>query len=131
MKRLFVSVFAAAALLASVAVAASADSGRVLANPANACRELIEWNVGGYESFGDCKGRIHQDVADFRFFDDEAGGLIGLSERCTAFENQFLTYPFYFDEGPEWPFTTFTAQNHQQCMVTLYTYHTLASLFGE
>jgi hypothetical protein len=131
MKRLFVGVFATAALAASFAVAASADSGRVLANPANACKTLVEFGAGGYSSFGDCMGRIHQDVTSFRFFDDETGQVLSLDQRCSEFESQFLTYPFYFDEGPDWPFTTFTAQNHQQCMFTLYAYHTLASLFGE
>jgi hypothetical protein len=131
MKRLFASLFATAALVASFSVAANADSGRVLANPANVCKTLVRYGAGDYASFGHCMGRINRDVRRFRFFDEEVGAVLSLDQRCTEFESQFLTYPFYFDEGPEWPFTTFTARNHRQCMFTLYAYHTLASLFGE
>ena len=127
MKKLFLGLLVTAALVASIAVAANADSGRVLANPANVCRTLVQFGAGNYGSFGDCMGRIHQDVMSFVSLDDETGTPLSLDQRCAAFESQFLTYPFYFDEGPDWPFTTFTAQNHQQCMFTLYAYHTLAA----
>jgi hypothetical protein len=126
MKRLFVSVLATAGMVASFAVAANAAKPhRVLATPKAACQQLVA--VGTYPSFRNCMATINQDVASFRYFDEEVGALLSLDERCAAFEATFLTYPFYFDEGPDWPFTTFTARNHRQCMFALYTYH---SLFG-
>src|SRR5829696_8298536 len=120
-------VFAAAmiAVAAGPGTARAAKPDRVLATPANVCRAFIQFDAGPYTSFGRCVGHLRRDVAAFRFPADDGSGLISLSERCRQFEQGVInpetgeffqiTYPFFFAEGPEWPFPEVTAQNHRQC----------------
>ena len=144
MKRVMLSV-AAAGLLAFALVgpvAAGGNPHRILATPSTACRIMVQYQVGGYTSFDDCMGNLHGDMAAYRFPDDaDPTKLLTLSERCTQLEQGVydemaggllqISYPFYFEEFPGWPFPTLTGQNHQQCITTLFTYHNLASLlFG-
>ena len=118
--------------------AGAAKPDRILATPSTACRILVTYGAGGYDSFRACMAKLNKAVAAFRFPADDGSGLISLSQRCTQFEQgvtdpetgEFfqLTYPFFFGEGgPDagWPFPELTAQNHKQCEITLYTYHTL------
>lgn len=139
MKRIILTTAAATLLVLASVSGVAAKTDRTLATPSSVCSELVASHVGGYSSFGNCMGHINKDVAAYRF-PDETGALISLSTRCSQFEHGIydpaagqvirITYPFYFGEGPNWPFATFTAQNHIQCERTLYAYHTLASLFG-
>jgi hypothetical protein len=59
---------------------------QVVANPATACKALVAAGAGGYTSFGGCVSRIRQDVANFRFFDEDVGALLSLDQRCAGFE---------------------------------------------
>jgi hypothetical protein len=144
-KRIVLLVAVAAALAAALGTAQAANSessGRLLATPSNACRAILEVNAmlhipPAYSSFGECVGRFNRDVAAYRFPDDATGQPISLDQRCRQFEEGIfdptagevfqITYPFTFDEGPEWPFPVFTAQNHIQCENALFGYH---SFFG-
>jgi hypothetical protein len=133
---------------ATIAIGVTAGTGSAannphspIATPAAACETMVQYGVGGYTSFGDCVGRLHSDIAEYRFPNDEGTALISLDQRCSQFEQGLtdpetgeffqLTYPFQFVEFPGWPFPEFWAENHQQCMITLFAYHTLASLLGE
>lgn len=118
---------------ASVSVADAAKPSRILATPKNVCSILVHYQAVSYTTLGTCAANLRADVANFRFpSDDDPHVLISLSQRCEQFEGEGLTYPFTFEEGPEWPFPVLTAQNRQQCARVLYTYHTLAdALFGE
>ncbi len=140
MKRFILTAAAATLLVLASVSGVAAKQSRVLATPSAVCSELVAWHVGGYTSFGNCMGHINKDVAAYRFPDDATGDPTSLSTRCSQFENGvfdpnaggfvMLSYPFTFEEGPDWPFTTFSAHNHVQCERTLFAYHTLASLFG-
>lgn len=147
MKRImFITAAAILLAFASVGAVQAAKPTRILATPSMACSIMVQYHAGGYQSFGDCMGQVNEDIANYRFPDnpfDPNSPLLSLSQRCTQFEEGIydpqaggffqITYPFFFGEGgPEagWPFPELTAQNHRQCGITLYTYHTLASLFG-
>jgi len=146
-KRILLTTAATILLVfASVGVAQAAEPSRILATPSTACSILVEWHAGGYQSFGDCMAHINRDVANYRFPDnpeDPNSPLLSLSQRCSQFEEGIydpeagglvqITYPFFFTEGGAaagWPFPELTAQNHRQCEITLYTYHTLVTIFG-
>ena len=139
MKRMLSITVAAIALAATATPASAASPKRTLATPAEACKTMVAFDAGGYAGFGECMGRLNKDVGAYRSLADDGSGLISLDQRCTQFEQGVtdpesgevfrLTYPFFFGEGgPEagWPFPEFTAQNHRQCEITLFTYHTLA-----
>jgi hypothetical protein len=135
MKRNIILAGAALAAVIGVGSAGAANPHRTLATPAAACRALEEFGANPYSSYGQCLANLKRDVAAYQF-PDEQGELITLDERCTQFEEGVtdpetgetfqITYPFTFEEGPEWPFPVLTAQNHGQCEIALYTYHTLA-----
>jgi hypothetical protein len=144
-RRTLLSLAAALMLVVGTVGAAQAAEGpkRLLGNPSTACRVLVQYQAGGYTSFEDCMETINQDIAAYRFPanpEDPSSPLLSLSENCAMLEAGFtdpstgetfqVTYPFFFDEPPFWPFPELTAYNHRQCVVTIYTYHTLASLFG-
>lgn len=139
MKRMLPITVAAIALAASTGTASAASPKRILATPAQACKTMVAYDAGGYAGYGDCMGRLNKDVAAYRFPADDGSGLLSLDQRCAQFEQGItdpesgevlrVTYPFFFTEGgPQagWPFPEFTAQNHRQCEITLFTYHTLA-----
>jgi hypothetical protein len=134
MKRLLALTTAAATAalaLGTSSPAHAAKPDRVLATPSAACNILQQFGASGYASFGACMGNLHQDMAAFRFpSDEDPSVLLSLRERCAGFEQEGLTYPFTFEEGPDWPFPVLTAQNRQQCATTLYVYHTLADALG-
>lgn len=144
MKRTLLAV-TSALLLAFVATGAAqaATPSRTLATPSTACSIMVTYGVGGYSSFGNCMGNLNRDVEAYRFPDDPQdpnSATLSLSQRCTQFEEGIfdpaagglvqISYPFFFAEFPGWPFPELTAQNHRQCEITLFTYHTLASLLG-
>lgn len=134
MKRIIITAFA----LLSLAVATGASAKQqVIANPATACKALVAVPGTGYTALGTCASTVWAGVAAYQSF-DESGALINLDQRCAQFEAGItdpasgmtfrFTYPgFLLDEGPDWPFVTFTINNHQQCMLALYTYHALAT----
>ncbi len=67
-------------------------------------------------------------VAAYRFpSDDDENVLLSLDQRCAFFESiGAFTYPgTLLEEGPDWPFVTFTINNHAQCELALFTYHAL------
>lgn len=141
MRRTLLPLAAALVLtLGSAGAASAAAPTRVLATPAQACRTLAAFHVGAYTSFETCMDTINADIAAYRFPSDDGSTLLSLDQRCAEFEagltdpetgeTLVITYPFTFEEGPQWPFPVLTANNHRQCEVTLYTYHALASLFG-
>ena len=136
------TLIVSAAAFGTAQASNSQSSGRLLATPSNACRAILEVNAilgipSAYSGFGDCVGSFNSDVAAYRFPDDATGEPISLDQRCRQFEEGIfdpiageffqITYPFTFDEGPEWPFPVFTAQNHIQCENALFAYH---SFFG-
>jgi hypothetical protein len=134
MKRLVVAALAAAVLgLALPGVANAAKPSRILATPHTACTILVQYGAGGYGTYRECMANLRRDITAFRFpSDEDPSVLLSLFERCRQFEDEFLTYPFTFEEGPDWPLPVLTAQNRQQCATTLFTYHELAeALFGE
>ena len=143
MKRIILSVAVIAAAASVVAVSASAERQQVIANPATACKALVQYPQTGYTDFGTCVSTIWQGVAAFRSpSDEDPNVLLSLDQRCAQFEAGVtdpesgqtfrFTYPgFLLDEGPGWPFVTFTINDHAQCELALYTYHTLATaVFG-
>lgn len=132
MKRFLALTTAVAALaLGGAGAAQAAKPDRILATPSAACRILQQYGASGYATFGACMGNLHRDMAAFRFpSDEDPSVLLTLWQRCAGFEQQFLTYPFTFEEGPDWPLPVLTAQNRQQCATTLYVYHTLADALG-
>ncbi|HYP47937.1 MAG TPA: hypothetical protein VEQ61_04810 [Thermoleophilaceae bacterium] len=122
-------------------VAQAAKPSRTLATPKNVCSILIQYKAVDYTRLGKCMARIRWDIADYRLpSDTDPTVLTSLRERCILFEEgetdpvtgEFfqITYPFTFEEGPEWPFPVLTANNRRQCMAAIYTYHTLASTLG-
>lgn len=133
MKRILICAAATAAVALTGAASAEAKGARLLGTPKNACSIMVSYGAGGYTSFGDCAGRLHADVAAFRFpSDEDPNVLLSLEQRCAQFEAMgVISYPFTFEEGPDWPFPVLTAQNREQCKRTLFTYHELASLFPE
>jgi len=116
-------------VIASVGTAHAAPA-RLLATPANVCRDIVNIRTDLYSSYGECVGRLNRDVAAFR---DPTTPLITIDEQCTRLEEglfvpplgQFITvtYPFFFDEPAGWPFPEYWAMNHGQCENTLYAYH--------
>jgi hypothetical protein len=134
MKRLLAATAAAATAaltLGTTGVAQAAKPDRILATPSAACRILQQYDASGYATYGDCVENLNSDMAAFRFpSDEDPSVLLTLQQRCAGFEQEFLTYPFTFEEGPDWPFPVLTAQNRQQCATTLYVYHTLAEALG-
>jgi hypothetical protein len=132
MKKLLVLVLVASAL--AFATTASADrpynGGVTVATPATACATLLHWTTV-YSSFGECTTSIMADATSFQFPSDFSGELVNPFQLCAqAVAAGAWKYPFVFDEGPGWPFTTFSAHNNVQCGLTLYTYHTLATALG-
>lgn len=135
MKHILIVAIATAALAVALPGVAPAKPATPLATPANVCRAFIQFGAGGYSSYGNCVGHLNRDVRAYRFFADDGVTLISLDERCRQFEQGLtdpvigeffqLTYPFTFEEGPDWPFPVYTAQNHRQCMTALFAYHTL------
>jgi hypothetical protein len=129
LKQLGVVVLVAAAVMAAVG-SAQAEPDRLLATPANVCRDIVDIRPGLYSSFGECVGSLNRDVATFVFPPDP---LTSIDEQCTRLEQglfvpplgQFVTvtYPFFFEEPPDWPFPEYWAMNHNQCENTLYAYH--------
>ncbi len=143
MRKLFVLALVSA-VAAALATTAAAERKQVIANPATACKALVAQPGTGYTDFGTCVSTVWQGVDAYRFPSDENPEvLLSLDQRCTQFENGLtdpesgmtfaFTYPgFLLDEGPGWPFVTFTINNHAQCELALFTYHALASAaFGE
>jgi hypothetical protein len=129
-KRVLAAAMIAGLISVMSAGPASAKSTTVVATPSMACKTLVKYGATN-QSFGGCMGTLHGNIAAFRFpSDNDPNVLLSLSQRCAEFESQFLTYPFVFEEGPDWPFPVFTAYNRNQCEVTLYTYHTLAEALG-
>lgn len=130
MKKIALLVIAVASL--AVATGASAGRQQVIANPATACKALVSVPGTGYTNTGTCAATIWAGVNAYRFPDENTGQLIGLDQRCAFFESiGAFTYPgTLLDEGPGWPFVTFTINNHQQCELALFTYHTLAEAGG-
>jgi hypothetical protein len=139
MKRIALVATASIVLGLAAGVASAGNPHRVLATPAEVCKTLIAFEAGGYASFGDCMAQLRGDVAALRFPADPtnpASPLIALDEHCTRLEQGLfdpilgeivqVTYPFFFDEPPGWPFPEFTAQNHNQCILAIYAYHRLA-----
>ena len=130
MKR-FILGAAAALTLALPATAMAAPPDRTLATPNTACRTLVRYEAGGYTSFADCMRNLMRDIRDFRFPanpEDPSSPLLSLAENCAFLEQEFgVSYPFTFEEGPEWPFPVLTAQNSKQCEITIFTYHTLTA----
>lgn len=129
LKRVGIAALAATAVVAGAGTA-DAKPGRLLATPANVCRDIVNIRPDLYSSYGECVGRLNRDVAAFR---DPTTPLISIDEQCTRLEEglfvpplgQFITvtYPFFFDEPPGWPFPEYWAMNHGQCENTLYAYH--------
>jgi hypothetical protein len=104
--------------------------------PANVCRALVQIRPDLYASFGECVGGLNRDIAAFRAPAnpvDPSSPLISISEQCTLLEQGIfvpplgrfvqVTYPFFFEEPPGWPFPEYTAQNNRQCEITLFAYH--------
>jgi hypothetical protein len=131
MRKLVVAL-AAVAAVASVFVVSASGTQQVIANPATACKALVAQPGTGYTDFGTCVSTVWQGVSAYQFPDEDTGQVIGLDQRCAFFESiGAFTYPgTYLAEGPDWPFVTFTINNHEQCMLALYTYHTLAITAG-
>ena len=137
MRKLMLVVAAATiALTAGLGTAQAAKPDRLLATPANVCRDIVNIRPDLYSSYGDCVGNLNRDVAAFRFPanpGDPNSPLISIDEQCTRLEEgvfvpplgQFITvtYPFFFFEPPPWPFPEYWAMNHGQCENTLYAYH--------
>lgn len=135
LKRIVVALFAAAAVMAVVG-SAQAKPDRLLATPANVCRDIVDIRPALYSSYGECVGNLNRDVAAFLFPANPAdpnSPLISIDEQCKRLEEgifvpplgQFITvtYPFFFEEPPGWPFPEYWAMNHGQCENTLYAYH--------
>ncbi len=60
----------------------------MIANPATACKALIEVGGWGYTSFAQCVTTISSDVAAYRYpSDEDPDVLLSLDQRCTFFEN--------------------------------------------
>lgn len=131
MKRLLVTLVAATALLASAVAANAAKPGPgPIATPASACGALLSYGYGGFASFGDCMTDFNALLQAYRS-EGDTGATINLDQRCAELEAGGISYPFFFEEFPGFPFTEFTAVNHHQCMVTLFAYHfVFESLFG-
>ena len=134
MKRLALLVALVATMALGAAGTAGAAPKRTLATPSNVCGALVKFGAGDYGTFGNCMRHLNGDVAAFRYpaTEDPNSPLISLAENCKMLEQMIpgFAYPFTFEEGPEWPFPVYTAQNRKQCERTLFAYHTLASLFG-
>jgi hypothetical protein len=132
LKRFAVAVGALAVLTIGIGTA-QAKPDRLLATPANVCRALVDIRPDLYSSYGECVGRLNKDVAAFRAPNAPGGPPISIDERCTELEAGVfgpplgqviqVTYPFFFEEPPGWPFPEYWAQNHNQCENTLYAYH--------
>ncbi len=134
MKRLFIAAIAAATVATGITAVAGATPDRLLATPANVCRDIVEIRSDLYSSFGQCMARLNKDVAAFRWPAAGPGSpLISIEERCIQLEaGTFVpplgqvvqvSYPFYFEEPVTWAFPEYWAQNRNQCENTLYAYH--------
>lgn len=125
---------AAALLLAlgSVSTVQAARPQGTIATPAAACRALVAFDAGGYTSFESCMATINADIAAYRFPanpDDPNSPLLNLSQNCRVLEQEFgVSYPYFFDEPEGWPFSEFTAMNHRQCQIAIYSYHRFVGL---
>jgi hypothetical protein len=132
LKRIVVALLAAGAVIAGVGTA-QATPDRLLATPANVCRDIVDIRPDLYSSYGECVGNLNRDVAAFRFPASPGGPLISIDEQCTRLEaglfvpplGEFITvtYPFFFAEPEPWPFPEYWAMNHVECENTLYAYH--------
>lgn len=131
-------ILAAAAILAlgTASTASAAAPTKPIATPSQVCRDLVQFQAGGYTSFQDCMSQINEDIAAYRFPldpSDPNSPLLSLSQNCAGLEagvtdpvtGEFLqvTYPFYFAEPPGWPFPQYTGMNHQQCQNAIFAYH--------
>jgi hypothetical protein len=136
MKRLFIAAITAATLATGITAVAGAKPDRLLATPANVCRDIVTVPTTQdlYTSFGECMGRLNKDVAAFRWPSAGPGSsLISIEERCIQLEAGIfvppldkvvqVSYPFFFEEPDDWRFPEYWAQNRNQCENTLYAYH--------